>query len=416
MRSEVTTYLVIHMLYISVATTIGCLICLKPFMEQKKNKKWAWILFTVVYFLHDNYWAYWHNLGPDWLETVECVVAYGLFLIILHTQFKGKLIQKFSCVFALNFLMQVCSMIFEMIIGVFAVHFEMERVVPYITEYVPHANVCLTLSLFPGVFLTIQLFKLLKNIDNKATEFIIIILAVVDIIGLLINSTQSFQLIFPVFFLFLIYGIFQQNKMNRLMKKQFVYYSQIDEYDEARQNAINRFRHDISNHIEIVNTLQEKYVEELTEKVNTTFSGETGIKVIDCLLYIKNEECCNHGILLEKKTASLSGMKMSECDMISLMANLFDNAIEACDKAMGEKNIVFKMERRLDYLIIQLKNSKAEDDFPVKNGFKSFKRKQGTHGLGTKIINEIVEKYGGCIEYQDLGKTMEINLNVCIWE
>lgn len=416
MENEVTTYLVIHMLYISVATTTGCLICLKPFLEKKKNKKWGWILFAIVYFIHDNYWAYWHKLGPGWLETVECVAAYGLFLIILHTQFKGKLIHKFSCVFALDFLMQVCSMIFEMIIGVFVVHFEMEKVVPYITEYVPHANVCLTLSMFPGVFLTIQLFKLLKNIDNKATYFIVLLLAVVDIIGLLINSTQSFQLIFPVFFLFLIYGIFQQNKMNHLMKKQFVYYSQIDEYDEARQKEINRFRHDISNHIEIVNTLQEKYVTELTEKVNTTFSGETGIKVIDCLLYIKNEECCNQDITLEKTTIPLIGMKMSECDMVSLLANLFDNAIEACNKLEGDKCIWFKMERRQDYLVVKISNSKPKDVSPIENGFKSLKRAQGTHGLGTKIIRDIVEKYEGYIEYKDLGKTMEIDLNISIWE
>lgn len=82
---------------------------------------------------------------------------------------------------------------------------------------------------------------------------------------------------------------------------------------------------------------------------------------------------------------------ISSYDLLSLLSNLFDNAIEASQKA-DIKEIVYKIECNEYNFIVRVKNTYEESCF---NNFETTKNDKNKHGLGLNIIKEIVDKYHG---------------------
>lgn len=82
---------------------------------------------------------------------------------------------------------------------------------------------------------------------------------------------------------------------------------------------------------------------------------------------------------------------ISSYDLLSLLSNLFDNAIEASQKA-DIKEIVYNIECNEYNFIVRVKNTYEESCF---NNFETTKNDKNKHGLGLNIIKEIVDKYHG---------------------
>lgn len=82
---------------------------------------------------------------------------------------------------------------------------------------------------------------------------------------------------------------------------------------------------------------------------------------------------------------------ISSYDMVKLLSNLLDNAIEASKEA-NTKEIVYKIECNEYNFIVRIKNTYNESQF---NDFKTTKHDEKKHGLGMNIIKDVVEKYNG---------------------
>lgn len=86
--------------------------------------------------------------------------------------------------------------------------------------------------------------------------------------------------------------------------------------------------------------------------------------------------------------------------MCALLANLLDNAIEACEKIDEEKRrISLKIKRVNDMLFIWSENSMKEIGKERSNFFQTNKENKILHGLGMKSIDNVVKKYDGHKEY-----------------
>ena len=153
------------------------------------------------------------------------------------------------------------------------------------------------------------------------------------------------------------------------------------------------------------------------KEVLSVIDGElkSGVPIIDCLLDEKERMCKAGGIHLQEQLTDVSGSKISNFDWISLLANLLDNAIEACERAGKEKQINLELRRNGVYIIIKLDNSKCIEEKPLDNKFATVKQKKQGHGYGTKIIRDIVKKYDGRVQYEDSGDMMNTHIVMHAW-
>jgi sensor histidine kinase regulating citrate/malate metabolism len=108
-----------------------------------------------------------------------------------------------------------------------------------------------------------------------------------------------------------------------------------------------------------------------------------------------------------------SPLRISEPDLISLLANITDNALEACNKMPEgmERLIRLSVTRREPYLAIVCENSNpggivadAEGE-----GIRSSKSESG-HGYGLKTIARIAAAYDGLAEFSHDENTFTITV------
>lgn len=85
------------------------------------------------------------------------------------------------------------------------------------------------------------------------------------------------------------------------------------------------------------------------------------------------------------------GEGISSYDLLILLSNLFDNAIEASCQA-GRKEIKYKIICNEYNLVIRIENTFDEERF---NNFNTTKTDKSKHGHGLYKIKEIIKKYDG---------------------
>ena len=92
----------------------------------------------------------------------------------------------------------------------------------------------------------------------------------------------------------------------------------------------------------------------------------------------------------------LSGLKIKDEDVVTVLSNLLNNAIEACESCTDKKVIKFKFVKEDDRMIIAVKNT-FNNKVVYKNGEIKSTKTMGIdeHGVGIKNVLKIIEKYGG---------------------
>lgn len=85
----------------------------------------------------------------------------------------------------------------------------------------------------------------------------------------------------------------------------------------------------------------------------------------------------------------------------SILFNLLDNAIEACEKNKKEKRIVCQIAREADEVNIFLENSIDQSVLAENPSFETTKDKKDQHGMGHLIVEEQVKRLGGMVEYYE---------------
>ena len=120
---------------------------------------------------------------------------------------------------------------------------------------------------------------------------------------------------------------------------------------------------------------------------------ESGNDMMDIILNGKLNSAIEAGIRVEiPHVTAPSTLPFSDPDLCSLIMNIIDNAIAAASKAVSPY-ILLKLHERDGFLGIVCENSfePQEPEIEVK------KETVPKHGLGLKIVREIVAKYSGVI-------------------
>lgn len=178
----------------------------------------------------------------------------------------------------------------------------------------------------------------------------------------------------------------------------------------SRDNQI--FYHDLKNHYVVIDSYlnRGKYedAKEYMKNLKNSYPDSsvhvwTGITSLDTLIQCKKKRAESFGIEVEV-IADRIHLELAEYEIITLIGNALDNAIEACQKIEFDNRwIRFTIRKIREMIFIKVVNSCLEEPKSVGNHFTTSKQDKIHHGFGTISMQLIVDKYEGVMrtEYKD---------------
>lgn len=172
---------------------------------------------------------------------------------------------------------------------------------------------------------------------------------------------------------------------------------------------IRHLKHDMKNHLMIIVDfinegnfdLAKAYTSEILDKLNAVHSYiETGNSLLNHIINEKLELARTKGILIKAEIENLSFERMGSLDFSSLLNNLLDNAIEACEKE-STPELYVNITRRRGYHAIIVKNRISNSVLRENPDLQTSKAEKKDHGIGVSLIKEISEKYGGMCDFYE---------------
>ncbi|MDO5155439.1 MAG: GHKL domain-containing protein [Eubacteriales bacterium] len=182
------------------------------------------------------------------------------------------------------------------------------------------------------------------------------------------------------------------------------YYESIEE----KNKSVRSIRHDIKNHLIVIQTLLEdgrvekakEYLNEIAEKIEDTDTKiHTGNPIVDAIIMDKMMTAKKYDIevLVE---GMWSYEAMTSVDICTLLANMIDNAIEAIEKGVDEKKICLSFKRTEQFFSVSCVNDCLSDVVWKDGVIETSKKDKRNHGFGIGNIVDVCDKYVGNMDIQ----------------
>lgn len=194
-------------------------------------------------------------------------------------------------------------------------------------------------------------------------------------------------------------GNLVEKKKNKMLAENYQLF--VNNYNRKRA-----FYHDLENqHLIIKNYLEKKEyekAEEYMEKVHKfvhemEIIAYTGIEMMDLILSYKINFARSQGIHVNI-LADRIVLKLTELEIVAVMSNILDNAIEACQKVKENQKWIQIVIRQIeDISFIKVTNNYYEKPYVENNVFVSQKEDRENHGFGLISVKSVIEKYSGAI-------------------
>lgn len=205
-----------------------------------------------------------------------------------------------------------------------------------------------------------------------------------------------------IFVFYLINDIVEREmKMHETKVFQIQAKNQLEMYRSISENFDNQKRktHEYKNQISCIESLLDKKqyskLEEYVKKIYGSLNNEpdainTNNIIVNAILNTKYQEAETKGIVFVFRVNDLSELKMKDEDVVTILSNLLNNAIEACETCEDKKVIKFKFVKEDDKIIIAVKNTFSYDIIYENGEIKSTKTSSvEEHGAGIKnVLNQ----------------------------
>lgn len=266
--------------------------------------------------------------------------------------------------------------------------------------------------------------KTLKYVkDSQWTKFLFFPIFTIYIITALISTTSYTIIEIPENLVKIIaFGLLGMNitvfylisdislKNKQIYEKELLQIQARNQLELYKRNLAEtkkqrRLVHEYKNQLECIFTLckteqyleLQNYLSQLTRKVWKQLGYiNTNHAIINAVLNAKYEEAIDKNIIFICKINDMSKIQLDYQDIVVLLSNLLNNAIEACQKCNMNKIIKMKIVHENNNLILSVKNT-YNGEIKYKNGFMiSTKRNNSQkHGLGFQNIVYIIKKNNG---------------------
>lgn len=202
--------------------------------------------------------------------------------------------------------------------------------------------------------------------------------------------------------------LIRENRLfrERVINETGMYRTISENYDKQRKRE-HEYKNQMAfiaalardNKVEELNHYLEEYNKEILANMDLI---DTNNVIVNAILNSKYQEAREKGIVFVVKVNDLSDLKIKDEDIVLILSNLLNNAIEASEKC-NEAVVRLKFVKEKKQIIISVVNTMANEPLINGNKFVTSKTEDADmHGIGIENIKEAVGKYGGsCVIKHD---------------
>ncbi len=184
-------------------------------------------------------------------------------------------------------------------------------------------------------------------------------------------------------------------------KNQTRMYRSISDNFEKQKKKTHEFKNQMVC-IEALVTQQKydelhRYIRNICGSLSSeTPAVQTNHVIVDAILNSKYQEMKKKNIIFIFQMDDLSGILMQDEDIVVILSNLLNNAIEACGQCQEQKMVKMKLIKEKHAVILSVRNTYAHKILYQDGVFQTTKEHEtGEHGIGLKNITDTIIKYGG---------------------
>ncbi len=186
------------------------------------------------------------------------------------------------------------------------------------------------------------------------------------------------------------------------MEKFTGYYSELNE----KETKLRQFRHDTKNLLLVLHSMiaenKKEQALDYIKKVETMYQKtskdyDTGNFIADALLSSKahNAELINTKIDFN---GFIPSEKIDDVDMVILLSNILDNALEACEKLEGNKKISIDSVLNKQMWVFTVRNPIDKVVDINNNHIMTSKDNKDIHGFGIMNMELVARSYDGILK------------------
>lgn len=240
------------------------------------------------------------------------------------------------------------------------------------------------------------------------------------------------DLFFIILFLVLMLYIYQlgysKEENIRLLEEQKIYELERTEFNSLSETTerLRKMKHDMQIYVDAINVLAKDkkwdeliaYTEQYRNTLATTQSAiATGNIAIDCILTAKLDYAEKHGIKTEYSIMAPENFPLDSVELSSILGNIWNNSIEAGERLIisdptEHPYIYFYIKPYQNMILIHIENNY---DGVIKGSIDGdiLSVKQGKeHGLGIRLVKELVEKADGVLQITSDNKIFSVHIMI----
>ncbi len=211
---------------------------------------------------------------------------------------------------------------------------------------------------------------------------------------------------------------YRVESQNYIMKKQQEQYRERIIESNKSLEEIAVIRHDMKNKIlcigELLNNANYDEAIEMCSEVKyelekATLLFHTDNPYLNSILNITYKKAKENNIDI-KVTAACNFQGVGSTDIVALIGNICDNAIEYLTSIDDERKLELKLTKKGSYYFISAKNNIIGSVLSGNPNLKSSKNDKIFHGHGIKNIRTIAKKYKGSVDISEIDSSFVINI------
>jgi two-component system sensor histidine kinase AgrC len=200
-----------------------------------------------------------------------------------------------------------------------------------------------------------------------------------------------------------------------LQQQNKAYLKQLEIINQSKEN-LKRFRHDLKNHaISLKHFIDNNDIKSASEYLNNVFDyidysteyAKSGNQEIDSILNYKLDLADKYNIKSDVELSIPHKLNINPFDIIVVLGNLLDNAIEAASKS-DDKFINISIELDRNVLYINISNS-YEGKLKFSGETLISSKNNEDHGLGISSVEKTIEKYNGTMNIHHDGHVFYVD-------